>query len=42
MIDGHFEDIDAVLDRFRRWLEAARDEAETWQGRTRTPSRQGP
>ena len=27
MIDRPMEDIEAVLDRFRRWLEAARDEA---------------
>ena len=27
MIDRPMEDIDAILDRFRQWLEAARDEA---------------
>jgi molecular chaperone GrpE len=29
MIDGPTGDIDAVLERFRRWLQEARDEAET-------------
>ena len=27
MIDRQSEDVEDVLDRFRRWLEAARDEA---------------
>lgn len=32
MIDGPMDDIDAILDRFRGWLEAARDEAEVLVG----------